>query len=224
MRKRLRLSIAATTVFAFLFLLSSSIFAEEPKSYVTVMGGYTFSGKLDELKGLQSNNQTYGDLELGTSTAFGLKTGRCLFWGLGIELEALTTSPNIKGQKFYTYSGKALVATQNIEADMRIGTFSLNLLKYFSKGNFQPYIGAGAGYYVAYINNLLIDGSPPNRNSNTDGALGLQGQIGGRYIIKSKWAVNVEYKYQHANFDFEDLAWEATYRANNFLVGLSYLF
>jgi opacity protein-like surface antigen len=221
----------------FVLLTSATAGAEW---YIGGYGGLNMPGKLTNVQGTGtvegsgiltgtsgSTVITTSDLELENSVTYGAKVGYWLpRWKmLGLELEASTATPNFKQQGYtrtetVTLGGSTVTATSQAQlpsAKMRVSTVALNLLFRY-EGRFEPYVGAGVGFYRADF-----ESNDPNVGKSSDTAFGMSFLAGARYYLTKKLAAFGEYKYNAANFDFGDrVLFKGDYNAHIFVGGLSF--
>ncbi|MBX3236508.1 MAG: porin family protein [Nitrospiraceae bacterium] len=193
-----------------LILCSSRLHAEW---YVAGQIGVNFADPLRNVRGsgalagLDSPN-----FNLVTSPAFGGKIG--LFPGhgiLGLELDVTQSAPHIK--HLDEVPGIHLSVT-NIGAHV--------LLRYPGV-TWQPYIGGGPTVLVARL------GSSATTESDSQVSIGGNVLAGIRTFLTPQVALFTEYKYTDSTFRFGGAfgpvgGFDATYRAHQVFVGLSYHF
>jgi opacity protein-like surface antigen len=208
---------------AMVWLLSPALAAAE--SYVTGYVGAALTEDKDlrtelELNGAPFVNGRARDLSFESSVVFGAKAGyffeRDLLGGnVGVELDVYHFEPNLDAQNvrftglFAGFSGD--VQTRLQSADIEVTAVSLNLLYRFRllpgpqhpRGRLQPYVGVGAGAFIA---RLATQTSPFDTNkdiSDTDVRPGVQALGGLRYFLTRNIALFAEYKFiQTDTFSF----------------------
>ncbi len=208
-------------------LLSPAVAVAEP--YVVGYVGAALTEDNDlrtelELDGTPFVNGRARDLSFDTSVVFGGKAGyffeRDLLGGnVGAELDVYHFEPDLSAQ---TVRFTGLLAgfngdlrTRLQSADIDITAVTLNLLYRFRllpgtqypRGRLQPYVGVGAGAFIA---RLATETSPFDTNkdiSDTDVRPGLQALGGARWFLTRNIAVFAEYKFIHTDsfsFSFKE--------------------
>jgi opacity protein-like surface antigen len=205
------------------WLLSPSVAAPEP--YVAGYVGAAFTEDKDlrtelELNGAPFVNGRARDLSFETSVAFGAKAGyffeRDLLGGnAGVELDVYHFEPDLAAQTV-RFTGLLAGFTGDFQtrlqsADIEVTAVTLNLLYRFRllpgpehpRGRLQPYVGMGAGAFIA---RLATQTSPFDTNkdiSDTDVRAGVQALGGLRYFVTRNIALFAEYKFvQTETFSF----------------------
>jgi opacity protein-like surface antigen len=130
---------------------------------------------------------------------------------LGLELEVHHFQPDIDEQvvrgSFPGFTGRVFVPS----ADVHVTTIGLNALSRlrlaespdFSRGRFQPYVGVGAGAFIASLKTSTGVLDVPQTLSDTDVKLGIQATVGTRFFLTPHLAFFTEYKFTHtADFNF----------------------
>jgi opacity protein-like surface antigen len=174
-----------------------------------------------EINGVPFVNGRAHDLSFDTSVVFGGKGGyyldRPLLGGqLGAELDVYHFRPDAAAQRVrFTgllagVPGEARTRLQS--ADIEITAVTANLLYRFAllsqpqfpRGRVQPYIGIGAGAFIARLSTTT---SPFDENkdiADTDVRPGVQALAGVRWFLTHNIAVFAEYKFvQTETFSFK---------------------
>jgi opacity protein-like surface antigen len=196
-----------------------------PEPYLAGYAGAAFTENKDlrtelELNGTPIVNGRARDLHFDTSPVFGGKLGYffdadLLGGNTGIELDVFHFEPDVSRQ---TVRFSGLLAgvtgesrTQIQPADIEITAITINALYRFRlaadaeypRGRFQPYIGVGAGAYIA---RLATTTSPFDVNkdiADTDVRAGFQALAGARFFLTRHIALFAEYKFvQTQTFSF----------------------
>jgi len=191
-------------------VLPPAVFSE---SYVAGHIGVNFADRLDDVKG---TGNLFGlqaqDFDLKNSLTYGAKAGH--FFNdsyYGLEGEVFHTSPHIKN-------------LGNIPGiHFRVTSAMINGILRYPGLTFQPYIGFGGGLVFAHIDDSATT------QSESDVAGGWNALAGLRVFLTPTVALFTEYKYTAATVRFEDTfaanqGFEADYRAQHVLMGLSYHF
>ena len=181
--------------------------------YVAAQLGANFA---DPLRNVRGSGTLAGldapNFNLKTSPAFGGKLGVFPGHGLfGIELDVSHSTPHIKNLD--DVPGIHLSVT-NIGAHV--------VLRYPGV-TWQPYIGGGPALLVARL------GRSSTTESDTQVSVGGNVLVGIRAFVTPKVALFSEYKYTDSTFRFGGAfgpvgGFDATYRAHQLFVGLSYHF
>lgn len=167
------------------------------------------------------------DLALATSGMYGAKVGyyfESLRW-LGIETEYFQLAPNVKQQVVSeTPPGGSTTNTLKPGANLIVNTFAFNVMARAQFGQWEPYVGAGPAGFIAQLNMVNRElGREPLAISS--GRLGLNVEAGLRYRFLNHLAVFGEWKFNHAQFQFNSPAHvDATYNVHFLVVGVSYHF
>jgi opacity protein-like surface antigen len=158
-------------------------------------------------------------LALKSGIAYGLKIGGyfpgAAKW-LGLEFEGFYNQPDIKAQSATLTPG----GPQQVDSTrMRVAHFAVNVLARYPGEIFQPYIGVGGGVNVADI--------AESRNTFSDDftvAPAFNALAGLRVFLSERIALFGEFKHNRSTFKFSDNEFEAHYRTNMFMGGLSFHF
>jgi hypothetical protein len=159
------------------------------------------------------------DLELETSGVFGAKVGYFTekYKWLGFETEAYTLTPNVKQQTIVggTASGRVF-ATNLPETSLRLTPWVFNIIirSPAISERFYPYAGMGYGLFFAT--------SSKGGDSNLHIDNGLNVFLGARYVIRPKWVLFGEYKFNNATIHFNDV--QGNYNSQMFLFGVMWHF
>jgi opacity protein-like surface antigen len=167
------------------------------------------------------------DLSLKNSVMYGGKLGYYFdsVKSLGIETEAFTTTPHLKQQNVTVSAldGSPPVSQDLSGANFRVTTWAFNLVVRYPGERFQPYVGAGPGIFFAKLKD--------DTDSASSTKVGLNTQVGLRYLITQNLAVFGEWKYNHVRLNFDSQAFgpgvsgfSLHYSANLFVFGVGYHF
>jgi opacity protein-like surface antigen len=197
--------------------------------YVAGQVGATIPNNATNIEGVDSAaGLKLTDLSLHNSVMYGAKLGYyfdSMKW-LGVETEVFNTTPNIK-QQSATVSGPGGSASGTVSGqDLRVLNWSpLTIVVRYQAGQFEPYAGVGMGVYFSRIH----DGQTGESASDT--SVGLNTQLGARYLVTKDFSMFAEWKYNRASFNFSDSTPTATtggfkgdYSANLFAFGVGYHF
>jgi opacity protein-like surface antigen len=200
-------------------MLSTPAFSE---LYIAGQVGGAFPGKWTNNKGTGlRGGETFSDIQLSNSLVLGGKIGYFLesYRWLGAEIDAYTTTPNIKTQTFHRTGPTTAVLNQQ-EAELRVTTVALNLVFRYPGDVWQPYAGGGpAGFRTT--------GKRDFSDSST--GVGFNFIAGLRVFVIQHLAVFGEYKYFGATFKFDEAfgpgaGIETDYKASHIVGGVSYHF
>lgn len=205
----------------------------QAEMYVAGQVGATIPNDISDVKGVgPTNGIKFTDFSLHNSVMYGAKAGYyfdSLKWSgfnLGVETEVFNTNPNIK-QQTVTASVPGLSATGTVSGqDLRVLNWSpFNVMVRYQAGQFQPYAGVGMGVFFARVH----DGQ--SGESSSDTSVGLNTQLGLRYLVTNNIAVFGEWKYNRAHFNFDPSsptqatgAFKGDYSANILAFGVGYHF
>ncbi len=188
--------------------------------YLAGQAGYAMPSDLSDIKGTgNSSGITSTDLALKNGLAYGIKVGGyfpgAVNW-LGVELEGFYNQPDIKAQTVTQTPG----GSQQVDSSrMRVAHFAVNVLARYPGETFQPYIGIGGGVNVADIAE-----SPNTFFDDFVMAPALNALAGLRVFLTDRIALFGEFKHNRSTFKFSDNEFEAKYRTNMFMGGLSFHF
>jgi opacity protein-like surface antigen len=205
----------------------------QAEMYVAGQVGATIPNDISDVKGVgPTNGIKFTDFSLHNSVMYGAKAGYyfdSLKWSgfnLGVETEVFNTNPNIK-QQTVTASVPGLSATGTVSGqDLRVLNWSpINVVVRYQAGRFEPYAGVGMGVFFARVH----DGQ--SGESSSDTSVGLNTQLGLRYLVTNNIAVFGEWKYNRAHFNFDPSsptlatgAFKGDYSANILAFGVGYHF
>jgi len=167
------------------------------------------------------------DLALANSGVYGAKIGyyfESLKW-LGIEGEYYQLAPNVEQQYVSeTPPGGPTTTTLKPGANLIVNTVGVNLVARAQFSQWEPYVGAGPAGFIAQFNMKYRElGRDPLAISS--GRLGLNVEAGLRYRFLNHLAVFGEWKFNHAQFQFNSPAHvDAMYNVHFLVVGLGYHF
>ena len=209
------------------FLFGSTAQAE---MYIAGQVGASIPNKFTNVEGVDTlAGLRLSDLSLQNSFMYGAKLGYyfdSLKW-LGVETEVFNTNPNSK-QQAVTVSGGGVSQTITVPGqDLRVLNWSpINVLVRYPGERFQPYAGVGMGLFFARIH----DGAS-GESSSDNWKVGLNTQLGLRFLVTQHVSLFGEWKYNRASFNFSDSTPTAAtgglkgdYSAHIFAFGLGYHF
>lgn len=188
--------------------------------YVAGQVGYAAPFDLSDIKGTGSSaGMTSTDLALDNGLAYGAKIGGyfpgAVNW-LGLEVEGFYNQRDIKSQTVTQTPG----GTTPVDSSrMRVAHFAVNLLARYPGETFQPYIGVGGGVNVADLAE-----SPTTFSEDVTVAPSLNLLAGVRAFVTERIAVFGEFKHNRSSFKFSDNEFDAKYRTNMFMGGISFHF
>jgi opacity protein-like surface antigen len=174
-----------------------------------------------EVNGAPFVNGLAHDVSFDTSVVFGAKAGyfldRSLLGGhVGAELDVYHFRPDVDDQQVrFTgllagISGDTRTALPS--ADVELTAVTLNLLYRFGvaadaqypRGRFQPYIGVGAGAFIARLATTTTPFDVNQDIADTDVQPGIQALAGTRWFLTRNIALFAEYKFiQTETFSFK---------------------
>jgi opacity protein-like surface antigen len=232
----------ASIVCALLVLLvfSSSVMAEDTKGiYVGLVGGYVIptgiSGIIQPNDGRARNEY---DPSLKNGYLYGAKAGWLTPFTnriLALELEYNhITNDFDKAKRFI--SPEMPDADLDLNSKINIDLIMFNMIARYPNGRFHPYVGAGAGYAYAKINDTVVSLEGEQMwtyNGGSKGVFAYQGIAGIDFDITKNIIVGLAYKYiglQKITYDTivldgpEPSVAELNYRSHNITLSLSYMF
>jgi len=89
----------------------------------------------------------------------------------------------------------------DFESDLKTGAFLANFLVRFDLGRFQPYLGAGLGFYTAHFDRENVADGADNENEDSDEGWAWQVVAGSDYYFTEKLSAFLEYKYLNYETD-----------------------
>lgn len=207
---------------AVLLLLSSPARAE---LYIAGQVGASIPNKFSNVEGTDSSSGlSVSDLSLQNSFMYGAKLGYyfdSIKW-LGVETEVYNTTPKSKQQPV-TINGTPI---NLIGQDIRVLTWApIMILVRYPGERFQPYAGVGMGVFFARVHDGQSD------ESSSSNRVGLNTQLGLRFLVTKHLSIFGEWKYNRVSFNFSDSTPSAAtgglkgdYSANIFAFGLGWHF
>jgi len=201
--------------------------------YVAGQAGVSLPNKFSNVEGVDSGaGISSSDLSLQNSVMYGAKLGYyfdSMKWqnfNLGVETEVFNSTPHLKQQDATLSFGGASATANFTGQSVRVLNWApINIVVRYQMGQFEPYAGVGMGVFFANVK----DGASGESSSST--AVGLNTQLGLRYLVTKNVSLFGEWKYNRASFNFSDSSpTQATgglkgdYSANIFAFGLGYHF
>jgi len=188
----------------------SPAFAAADGPYFTIMAGPTF---VDDSTWTRTG---------APSTEFEFDAGYNVGGALGYKYKML----RIEGEVAYRQNDidQFKIGAITVDAPGNIGAFSAMANVYFDFENhtaWTPFIGAGAGWASAEVEDLTISGFLTGDEDDDGFAYQFIGGFG--YEVSEALTANLEYRY-FAMDDPEFGAIKADYKTHNIVVGLRYVF
>ena len=207
-----------------LALFSGPVQAE---MYVAGQAGVSIPNRFSNLEGVDSNTGlTVSDLSLHNSVMYGAKIGYyfdSMKW-LGVETEVFNSTPHVKQQTATVSFGGPSATVPITGQDFRVLNWApINVVVRYQT-QLEPYAGVGIGVFFA----RLKDGGSGETSSDT--SVGLNTQLGLRYLVTKNVSVFGEWKYNRASFNFSPSPTQATggvkgdYSAHILAFGVGYHF
>jgi opacity protein-like surface antigen len=189
------------SVFALLSLsLALTSTPVQAEVYVAGQVGVSIPNRFSNIQGVESNvGLTVSDLSLQNSFIYGAKLGYyfdSMKW-LGLETEVFNSTPHIK-QQDAAISVPGFSGTLNLAGtSLRVLNWSpVNVVVRYQMGQFEPYAGVGMGVFFANVTNSGTGESSSSTN------VGLNTQLGLRYLVTKNVSLFGEWKYNRASFNF----------------------
>jgi hypothetical protein len=200
---------------------SASTLAE---TYISAHLGLSLPHGLTDVNLLAPNDRKLSDLDLKNSLAYGAKLGH--YWEgakwLGIETEIFRSSPHLVQQplRTTTVSSGTTAVTMEPGAMLNITTWAFNVVLRYPGQRLQPYAGIGPALFFA----RLRSEAPTSTFGEAQALnLGVNTQVGLRYLWKSNVSMFGEWKYNHARLSFDSFP-NANYNAHLLVFGVGYHF
>lgn len=200
-------------------MTAAPVYAE---GYIAGFAGWSLPQKFDNVNTTQPNQPVPGfpagssvsELSLTQSLMYGLKAGYYLnsLRFLGVEGEVYTNTPNFR-QQGVQINGVGAGPIQG--QDVRVITYGANVMLRVPGERLQPYVGIGPALFQA----IQTFNNQDNKSSTR---LGLNAEVGMRWLVTKHFMLFGEYKYNYARFHFESLAGD--YRSNNLIAGIGWNF
>jgi opacity protein-like surface antigen len=210
------------------FLFGSTAQAE---MYIAGQVGASIPNKFSNVEGVDSlAGAKFSDLSLQNSFMYGAKLGYyfdSVKW-LGLETEVFNTNPNLKQQNVtITVPPFGSVSGSVIGQHVRVLNWApINVVVRYPGERFQPYAGVGLGLFFARVHD-----STSGESSSDNWKVGLNTQLGLRFLVTQHVSLFGEWKYNRASFNFSDSAptaatggFKGDYSAHIFAFGLGYHF
>ncbi len=212
MMRHLPAVVGLSSVVVGVFCLSLFCRPVQAEVYVAGQFGASIPNSLSSVK--SDSGQSLPNLNLQDSFVYGAKLGYyfdSIKW-LGVETELFNSTPNVN------QSG----ATPG--RSLRVLNWSpITLVARLPLGFFEPYAGIGMGVYFA--------NSTANGEDSSNTAVGLNTQLGLRFLLFKHLSLFGEWKYNRATFDFPVSSStqavrgvSADYNANIFVLGVGWHF
>ena len=237
--RHLRYTLGVCSVAMGMFCLTLPVQAE---MYVAGQVGANIPNKFSNVEGVDSSaGITTSDLSLQNSLMYGAKLGYyfdSIKW-LGVETEVFNSTPHLKQQTptatvppgFVFVAPPSCAGSQSCSVtvpgqSVRVLNWApINIVVRYQMGQFEPYAGVGMGVFFAN----LKDGASGESSSST--AVGLNTQLGLRYLVTKNLSVFGEWKYNRASFNFSESSptqatggFKGDYSANILAFGVGYHF
>jgi len=193
--------------------------------YVAGQFGLTIPNSFSNVKVTATeapSGTTFSDLELKNSFMYGAKLGYyfdSMKW-LGVETEVFNTTPHLKQQRAtITEPGVGSGPVDLTGQYVRVLTWApVNLVVRYQMGQFEPYAGVGMGVFFARVK----DAETGESSSST--RVGLNTQVGLRYLVTKNISLFGEWKYNRASFNFAAGGIKGDYSAHLLAFGVGYHF
>jgi len=200
----------------------------EGEVYVGGFGGFTWGHDYDNAEGTGSlKGAPIGSLGLANSVVYGAKIGYFhpgrLNW-LGLEIEGFNSTPHIKESSGLPGSHlRVTTLALNVIARTTLGCGHLSDpdrdhrddVHHSSLGDnarcpLQLYAGVGPGIFFAETSNQF-------GRSSDNGRVGLNALAGMKYFLNRHLAIYAEYKFNYAQFDFNQAQGQTAGRHGDYL-------
>ncbi len=181
--------------------------------------GATIPNGLTNTSGTGQQGGTLNTFTQQTALSYGGKAGYFFEshkW-LGLDMDVSTATPNINSKQASFTGGSGLGA--NNGQNMRVTTWSTNLIARYPGERFRPFVGGGLGVFFAEAPGA----SSSNWNPGATGFAGLN------ILLIEHVSMSLEYRYHYARLQFDNMlgpgrGFEATYTSNTINLGLNYHF
>ncbi len=209
-------------LFLSMSLLTPACSQAEPfvKAYAGIVSPLTSEAFSESLSG-----SGVGDLEFGSGLTAGLKLGSWLDRApyLGYELDLNGHSADLEDLTVKSSSERIKTTGEHT-----VFSATLNLILRRPFGRVRPYIGAGAGFFYAELEDASFSppflGIAPELPDKNDEAFSWQLLGGVEFDIGSRLAFFAEYKYSRADLEFGETEFEIDYQANQFYGGITFMY
>lgn len=187
--------------------------------YVGGTVGATIPNGLSNTSGTGQQGGTLTTFTQQTTLSYGGKVGYFFerYKWLGLDMDVSTATPNINSKQASFTGGSGLGA--NNGQNLRVTTWSTNLVARYPGERLRPYVGGGLGVFFADAPGA----SSSNWNPGANGFAGLN------ILLVEHVSVSLEYRYHYANLRFDNIlgpgrGFESTYTSNTLNLGLNYHF
>ncbi len=150
-------------------------------------------------------------IDYKTSAAYGIKIGH-YFNGLrflGVELDYLHANPHL-AQKG-SFAGEYF----------RVDSYTINVVLRYPGEKFQPYFAVGPSLMYATASDSTL-----TRESQRDRKVGINAELGTRYMLRKNVALFGEMRMQYARFHYPETtsfnSYQASYAAPSVLFGIAF--
>jgi opacity protein-like surface antigen len=181
--------------------------------------GATIPNGLTDTSGTGLQGGTLNTFTQQTTLSYGGKVGYFFerYKWLGLDMDVSNSTPNINAKQASVTGGTGLGA--NNGQNLRMTTWSTNLIARYPGERFRPFVGGGLGVFFANADGVASANWAP-------GAVGFAGL---NILLIEHISMSLEYRYHYANLRFDNilgpgLGFEATYTSNTLNLGLNYHF
>lgn len=187
--------------------------------YVGGTVGATIPNGLTDTSGTGQQGGTLNTFTQQTTLSYGGKVGYFFerYKWLGLDMDVSNSTPNINSKQTTVTGGTGLGA--NGGQNIRMTTWSTNLIARYPGERFRPYIGGGIGVFFANADGV----------SSSNWTPGANGFAGLNILLIEHVSMSLEYRYHYARLQFDNMlgpgrGFEANYTSNTLNLGLNYHF
>ncbi len=235
-------------------LVTGGLFTSaQAETYLGAFAGASFGGDFNDnratgIPGTPGVNLNFGDLDLDTSTTWGVRVGHYFSFvpWLGVEFQWYRRQPDADTQAVtvngtlpvatgifqFTGAGSAHVITDNMDTwGFMVNARAPEDMVEKLGGKLQPYVGVGLAVNAIDIEEIRLTNAAGTLSmasaGDSDVDSGFLGQVGANYRLTERLRAFVEYKYTGSNFTFEKmmptLQVESDFADHTVAVGLNFV-
>lgn len=179
----------------------------------TVPNGLTNTSGTGQLGGSLNTFTQQTTLSYGAKAGYFFESHK---W-LGLDMDVSTATPNINNRQAAVPGGAGLGA--NNGQNLRVTTWSTNLVVRYPGERFRPYVGGGPSVFYASAGS----------QSESNWTPGVNGFAGLNVVLIEHVSMSMQYRYHYTNLRLDNIlgpgrGFDANYTGNTLSLGLNYHF